>query len=120
MLPRSVEEAERKGIAKLCRVPTAGCHKQNDLNCTGCKPSIAGRATTESMVRQRIMRQKPLYLLDDLPKAGWSGEDCGLNRLDLTFPSGRCESKRIWGQITPLHLTSGAARGRAWYLRAQD
>ena len=53
----------RKGIAKLCRVPTAGCHKQSDLKCTGCKPSIAGWATTESMVRQRIVRRKPLYLV---------------------------------------------------------
>ena len=84
-----MEEIGRKGIAKLCRVPTVGCHKQSDLNCTGCKPSVAGRATTESMVRQRIMRQKPLYLVDDLSRAGWSGEDCGLNRLDFMFPSGR-------------------------------
>lgn len=58
-----MEEIGRKGIAKLCRVPTAGCHKQSDLNCTGCKPSTAGRATTESMVRQRIVRRKPLYLV---------------------------------------------------------
>jgi hypothetical protein len=89
MLPRSMEEIGRKGIAKLCRVPTAGCHKQSDLNCTGCKPSVAGRATTESMVRQRIVRRKPLYLVDDLSKAGWSGEDCGRNWLDMMFPSGR-------------------------------
>ncbi len=92
MLPRSVEEIGRKGIAKFCRVPTVGCHKQSDLNCTGCKPSIACRATTESMVRQRIVRQKPLYLVDDLSKAGWCGEDCGLNRLDFMFPSGRYET----------------------------
>jgi hypothetical protein len=90
MLPRSMEEIGRKGIAKLCRVPTAGCHKQSDLNCTGCKPSFAGRATTESMVRQRIVRQKPLYLEHNFSMAGWSGEDCGLNRLDSIVPSGRC------------------------------
>lgn len=89
MLPRSMEEIGRKGIAKFCWVPTAGCHEQSDLNCTGCNPSIAGRATAESMVRQRIVRQKPLYLATHLLKAGWSGEDCGLSRLDFMFPSGR-------------------------------
>jgi hypothetical protein len=51
-----------KGIAKLCRVLTAGCHKQSGLNCTGREPFIVGRATAESMVRQRSMRGKPLYL----------------------------------------------------------
>jgi hypothetical protein len=70
MLPRSVGEIGRKGIAKFCRVLTVGCHEQSDLNCTGCKPSIAGRATTESMVRQRIVRQKPLYL-ETRPLKGW-------------------------------------------------
>ena len=97
MLPRPAEEIGRKGIAKFCRVPTAGCHEQSDLNCTGCNPSIAGRATAESMVRQRIVRQKPLYLADNLPKAGWSGEDCGRNRLDFMFPSGRYESTTYLG-----------------------
>ena len=28
-------EAERKGAAQLGRLPTAGCHAQSSLNCTG-------------------------------------------------------------------------------------
>jgi hypothetical protein len=55
-------DVEPKGIAKLCRVLTAGCHKQSGLNCTGREPFIVGRATAESMVSQRSMRGKPLYL----------------------------------------------------------
>jgi hypothetical protein len=52
----------RKGAVKLRWVPTAGLNEQNGLNCTGCGLPTAGRATTGSMVRQRSMRQKPLYL----------------------------------------------------------
>jgi len=46
----------------LRRVPMPGRDKQNDLNCTGRGSSLTGRATTGSMVRQRSMRWKPLYL----------------------------------------------------------
>ena len=115
------EEAIRLVVEGGRSVPAAGCHKQSDLNCTGCKPSIAGRATTESMVRQRIVRQKPLYLEAHLSMTGWGREDCGRNRLDMMFPSGRyVYKKRIWRQIPPLMLSSCAARGRARYLRTQD
>lgn len=71
ILPHLMKEVRRKEAAKLHRVPTAGCHKQNGLKCTGCGPSTAGRATTVSMVRQRSMRRKPLYLASNLSIAGW-------------------------------------------------
>src|SRR3972149_8344520 len=57
---------------------------------------------------------------DNLSKTGWGREDCGQNRLDMMVPSGRYGyKKRIWRQVTPLILSSCAARGRARYLRAQ-
>ena len=56
-------EAGRKGAAKLGRLPTAGCHAQSSLNCTEHGRVAAGRrATARSMVRQRSVRWKPLYL----------------------------------------------------------
>ena len=57
------KEPERKGAAKLCHVLMVGCHKQSSLNCTGRGPLSTSRATTVSMVRQRSVRWKPLYLL---------------------------------------------------------
>jgi hypothetical protein len=56
------KEIERKGAAKLCQVLMAGCHKQSSLNSTGRGPLSTSRATTVSMVRQRSVRRKPLYL----------------------------------------------------------
>jgi len=55
-----------KGAVKFIRVPTERQNEQNSLKCTGCGPSLTGRATTGSMVRQRSMRRKPLYLLAQL------------------------------------------------------
>jgi hypothetical protein len=57
------KEPERKGAVKLRHVPMAGCHKQSSLNRTGRGPFSTSRATTVSMVRQRSVRWKPLYLL---------------------------------------------------------
>ena len=54
--------AGRKGVAKFRRFPAAG-RESCDLNCTGCEPSFAGRATTGPMTRyERSMCRKPLYL----------------------------------------------------------
>lgn len=62
MPPRSAEGAGRKGVSKVGRVPAVGL-KAGDLNCTGCGPSAAGRATTGPMVRyKRMACLKPLYL----------------------------------------------------------
>ena len=40
MCPVPMKEIGRKGAAKLCRVPPAGCHAQGGLNCTGSRPSV--------------------------------------------------------------------------------
>ena len=60
--PSRRKESGRKGVSKVFRVPAAGL-KAGDLNCTGCGPSAAGRATTGPMVRyKRMTYLKPLYL----------------------------------------------------------
>ncbi len=51
----------RKGIAKLRRFPTVG-RKSCDLNCTGCGPSLAGRATTGPMARLNEARDGSLFI----------------------------------------------------------
>ena len=78
----------RKGTAKLGWVPTAGLNQQSGLNCTGCGPFDAGRATTGSMVRQRIMRQKPLYLQANSQWLDGAGMFRGLNWLGWKFRAG--------------------------------
>ena len=55
-----------KGAKKLDRASPVGLHKQIGLNCTGCGPSTAGRATTVPMARQRSERQKPRNTYDRL------------------------------------------------------
>jgi hypothetical protein len=57
-----MKEVDLKGAVKFHRVPPMWRNKQNGLKCTGCGPPPTGRATTGSMVRQRSMRRKPLYL----------------------------------------------------------
>ena len=60
---RRFELRRRKMAAKFHYVPTLGCHKQSGFKCTGYRPLTAGgRAAIVSMVRQRSMRWKPLYL----------------------------------------------------------
>lgn len=60
--PSRRKEPGWKGVSKVFRVPAAGL-KAGDLNCTGCGPSAAGRATTGPMVRyKRMACLKPLYL----------------------------------------------------------
>lgn len=62
MPPRSTEGIGRKGVSKVSRVPAVGL-RAGDLNCTGCGPSAAGRATAGPMVRyKRMTCRKPLYL----------------------------------------------------------
>lgn len=48
-----------KEAKKLGRASPVGLHKQIGLNCTGCGPSTAGRATAVPMARQRSERKKP-------------------------------------------------------------
>jgi hypothetical protein len=107
-------EAGRKGAAKLGRLPTAGCHAQSSLNCTERgRVTAASRATARSMVRQRSVRRKPLYLPHHL--AGVAGS-CGAIRLGLMFPSGGCALPHSTMDFLP-QPSSGATRGRARHLR---
>ena len=62
-MSQSMKEMDWKGAVKPCRVPAAEQNEQSGLNCTGWGPSTPGRATAESMVRQRSMRRNPLYLV---------------------------------------------------------
>ena len=86
----------RKGTAKLGWVPTAGLHQQSGLNCTGCGPSAAGRATTGPMVRQRSVRRKPLYLMCNLQWSVGTGGNCGLDWLGFVFwAGGRARARSV-------------------------
>ncbi len=82
----------RKGTVKLDWVPTVELHKQNGLNCTGCGPLAAGRATWGFMVRQRSMRRKPLYLTCNSRWLNGAGSICGPSWSDLRFRTGEHES----------------------------
>jgi HTH-like domain len=107
-------EAGRKGAAKLGRLPTAGCHAQSSLNCTEqgrLRP--VRRATARSMVRQRSVRWKPLYLPHHPARVAGS---CGVIRLGLMFPSGGCALPHSTMDFLP-QPSSGATRGRARHLR---
>ncbi len=84
------KETERKGAAKLRHVPTAGFHKQSSLNSTGRGPFSTSRATTVSMVRQRNVRRKPLYLEQPTLNDGMAWGDCGAIRLVLMLPTEGC------------------------------
>lgn len=107
-------EAGRKGAAKLGRLPTAGCHAQSSLNCTERgRVAVASRATARSMVRQRSVRWKPLYLLHHPARVAGS---CGAIRLGLMFPSGGCAMPHSTMDSLP-QPSSGATRGRARHLR---
>ena len=91
------KETERKGVAKLRHVPTAGCHKQSSLNSTGRGPFSTSRATTVSMVRQRNVRRKPLYLEQPTLNDGMAWGDCGAIRLVLMLPTEGCATRiRRW------------------------
>ncbi|MEM6844627.1 MAG: hypothetical protein AAF632_20590 [Bacteroidota bacterium] len=61
-----------EGDCQARYVLNSGCHKQSSLNCTGNSPFAVGRATTESMMRQRNMRRKPLYLAYQPPIGKWN------------------------------------------------
>ena len=106
-------EAGRKGAAKLGRLPTAGCHAQSSLKCTEqgrLRP--VRRATARSMVRQRSVRWKPLYLVTPRPCDGHRGAI----RLGLMFPSGECARAHSAMEFLP-QPSPRATRGRARHLR---
>jgi hypothetical protein len=94
MPSRRMKGSGRKGTVKLRWVPTAGLNEQSGLNCTGCVPPSAGRATTGSMVRKRSTCQKPLYLQRHLSRVGWDGETMRLDSARLYVLSWRTRSLR--------------------------
>jgi len=73
----------------------------------------ARRATTRSMVRQRSVRWKPLYL--QLPTVGNDGNS-GAIRPCLMFAAGGCDMYALDDGALPWP-SSGATRGRARHLR---
>jgi len=117
-MSQPVKEIGWKGAAKLHRVPPVELNKQNGRNCTGCGPPTTGRATAGSMVRQRSMRRKPLYLecnsLDSLVEPRERDQD----RYGLKFRTGWYNMRIRWW-VTPSILPSRVARGRACHLRTQ-
>jgi len=62
ILSHYTKEVWWKGVVKHHSVLRMRRNKQSDLKCTGGRPFTVGRATAESMMRQRSMRRKPLYL----------------------------------------------------------
>ena len=91
------KDSGRKGAAKLRQVPMAGCHKQSSLNSTGRGPLPTSRATIGSMVRQRSVRRKPLYLEQPTLNDGMAWRDCGAIRLVLMLPTEGCARRiRRW------------------------
>ena len=91
------KDSGRKGAAKLRQVPMAGCHKQSSLNSTGHGPLPTSRATIGSMVRQRSVRRKPLYLEQPTLNDGMAWRDCGAIRLVLMLPTEGCARRiRRW------------------------
>jgi hypothetical protein len=63
ILSHYTREVWWKGAVKFYTVLSMRRNKQNSLKCTGDRPLPVGRATTESMMRQRSMCRKPLYLM---------------------------------------------------------
>jgi hypothetical protein len=94
----------RKGTAKLGWVPTAGLHEQSGLNCTGCGPFAAGRATTGSMVSQRSMRRKPLYLRCNSLRLNGAGRLCDQNRPGFTFWAGEFDLCVLGDGVPPVAI----------------
>ena len=92
----------RKGTAKLDRVPTVGLNQQSGLNCTGCGPSDASRATTGSMVRQRSTRRKPLYLMCNSQWLDGAGRFRGVNRLVFMLRAGERAPFAFGGDAPPM------------------
>ncbi len=105
-----------KGVVKPIRVPTDRQNEQNDLKCTGCEPSLTGRATVGSTVRQRSMRRRPLYLTSNSHEGLMEPRDCDEIRSGLLFWTGRYEIRTRYG-ATPSIPTSRVARGKAYRLR---
>lgn len=58
----SGESIGRKEAEKFDRASPVGWHEQIGLNCIGCRPSSARRATTVHRARQRSVRRTPLTL----------------------------------------------------------
>jgi hypothetical protein len=117
-MSQPVKETGWKGAAKLHRVPPVGLNKQNGLNCTGCGPPTTGRATAGSMVRQRSMRRKPLYLDCNSLDGQVEPRECDQDWYGLMFRTGWYDMRIRWW-VTPSILPSRVARGRACHLRTQ-
>jgi hypothetical protein len=83
------------------RVPTVGLNQQSGLNCTGCEPSDASRATAESMVRQRSTRRTPLYLMCDSQRLDGAGRFRGPIRPGFMFWAGERDLFAFGGDAPP-------------------
>jgi len=117
-MSKSTEEIDLKGAAKFYRVPPMKLNEQSSLKCTGCGPLTTCRATTEPMVRQQSMRQKPLYLLCTSCYVSAETRGCGEIRSGWLFRTGWSEYRFRW-KVTPPILPSSVARGKVCHLRAQ-
>ncbi len=77
----------------------AGCHTQRSLNSTGRGPLPTSRATIGSMVRQRSVRRKPLYLAQPTLNDGMAWGECGVIWLVLMLLTEGCASRIRLGEI---------------------
>jgi hypothetical protein len=117
-MPSDPRGSGSKGAKKPDRASPIGLHKQIGLNCTGCGPSTAGRATAVPMARQRSGRQKPRNThIASMSVMAWKHETAirgGKARLSL-LPGSRRDPRWDW-LLCPI---SRIARGRAHRLTAQ-
>lgn len=107
-----------KGAEKPDRASSVGLHKQIGLNCTGCGPSTAGRATAMPMARQQSERQKPRHIqIASISVMAWKHERAirGGKARRFLLPGSRRDPRWDW-LLCPI---SRIARGRAHRLTAQ-
>lgn len=106
-----------KGAEKPNRASPVGLHKQIGLNCTGCGPSTAGRATAMPMARQQSERQKPRHIqIASISVMAWKHERAirGGKARRFLLPGSRRDPRWDW-LLCPI---SRIARGRAHRLTA--
>ena len=117
--PMQRRDLHWKGAAKPNRVPAAGEISRAALTVPDAFHPGAGRATAGSMVRQRNMRRKPLYL-GLLPSlVGWSRGAKATRTGSVQFSELVGAPRRAWrGVISPIP-SSCVARGIACHLRAR-
>lgn len=109
----------RKGAEKPDRVSPVGWHKQIGLNCTGCGPSTASRATAVFMARQRSRRRKPLYLRNPPSHAAMAAEAKRSEAAGLLFPRCCARLARARDGARSLRPVLCIARGIAYRLRTR-